>query len=242
MKLAIIGYGRMGHEIEAIAVNRGHEVILTIDKDNMDDLDSEKLKTADVAIEFTFPESAVNDYLKCFKAGVPVVSGTTGWLDKRPMVEEECKKNNCGFLYASNFSLGVNLFFELNRKLAEMMSKFSDYSVRMNEIHHIHKLDAPSGTAITLGEDIIKANPRLDKWVKTTDCATNELPITSERIGEVPGTHEIFYKSEADEITIRHEAFNRKGFALGAVIAAEFMAGKKGIFSMKDVFDSILNK
>jgi len=242
MKLAIIGYGRMGHEIEAIAVKRGHEVVLTIDKDNIQDLESEKFKTADVAIEFTFPESAVADYLKCFKAGVPVVTGTTGWLDSKPMVEEECKKHNCGFLYASNFSLGVNLFFELNKRLAEMMAKFSDYSVRMNEIHHIHKLDAPSGTAITLGEDIIKANPRLKKWVNTAECASDELPITSERIGEVPGTHEVFYRSEADEITIRHEAFNRKGFALGAVIAAEFMAGKKGIYCMKDVFNSILSE
>ena len=242
MKLAIIGYGRMGHEIEAIAVKRGHNVVLTIDKDNLQDLESEKFKTADVAIEFTVPESAVDDYMKCFKAGVPVVTGTTGWLDKRPMVEEECRKQNGGFLYASNFSLGVNLFFELNRKLAEMMAGFPDYSVRMNEIHHIHKLDAPSGTAITLGEDIVNINPRLDKWVKNADCQPNELPITSERIGEVPGTHEVFYRSEADEITIRHEAFNRKGFALGAVIAAEYMAGKKGIYSMKDVFDSILKR
>ncbi|MCQ2374891.1 MAG: 4-hydroxy-tetrahydrodipicolinate reductase [Salinivirgaceae bacterium] len=241
MKLAIIGYGRMGHEIEAAAIQRGHEVVITIDKDNMNDFESEKFKSADVAIEFTFPESAVSDYLKCFKAGIPVVSGTTGWLDKRPMVEDECKKNNCGFLYASNFSLGVNLFFELNRKLAKMMGQFSDYSVRMNEIHHTKKLDAPSGTAITLGEDIIKAIPSKDKWVNTAECKPNELSITSERIGDVPGTHEIFYKSEADEITIRHEAFNRKGFALGAVIAAEFMVGKKGIYSMSDVFNSILN-
>lgn len=242
MKLAIIGYGRMGHEIEAIAVKRGHNVVLTIDKDNIDDLESDKMKNVDVAIEFTFPESAVSNYLKCFKAGVPVVSGTTGWLAQRPMVEEECQKHDTGFLYASNFSLGVNLFFELNRKLAKMMSQFTDYSVRINEIHHTKKLDAPSGTAITLGEDIINAIPTKTKWVNNETTNENELAITSERIGEVPGTHEIFYRSEADEIMIRHEAFNRKGFALGAVIAAEFMAGKKGIYSMTDVFKSVMSE
>ena len=222
MKLAIIGYGRMGHEIEAIAVKRGHNVVLTIDKDNLQDLESEKFKTADVAIEFTFPESAVSDYLKCFKAGVPVVTGTTGWLDQRPMVEEECRKQNGGFLYASNFSLGVNLFFELNRKLAELMAGFPDYSVRMNEIHHIHKLDAPSGTAKSLGalvENAIGIKPEIEAF----------------REGEVPGIHTVEFKSGVDKLTFTHEAFSREGLAEGAVVAAEMTEGLKGVHEFKDL-------
>ncbi len=235
MKLAIIGYGRMGHEIEAIALQRGHEVILTIDKNNLHELEGAKMKEVDVAIEFTFPESAVSNYMKCFNAGVPVVSGTTGWLEQLPKVIAACEKANTGFFYASNFSLGVNLFFELNKRLARMMQPFSDYQVRMNEIHHTKKLDAPSGTAITLAEGIIKEIPRYSKWVNSPLAEKNELSLTSERIGDVPGTHEVFYRSEVDEITIRHEAFSRKGFALGAVVAAEFMQGKKGFFGMADL-------
>lgn len=235
MNIAIIGYGRMGHEIEAIALQRGHNVILTIDKNNMHELDGQKLSEADVAIEFTFPESAIQNYLKCFAAGVPVVSGTTGWLEQLPKVITACEKGNTGFFYASNFSLGVNLFFELNKRLAQMMAPFADYAVRMNEIHHTKKLDTPSGTAITLAEGIISNNPRFDRWVNAITENPNELSVTSERIGDVPGTHEIFYRSEVDEITIRHEAFSRKGFALGAVVAAEFMNGKKGFYSMADL-------
>jgi 4-hydroxy-tetrahydrodipicolinate reductase len=235
MRLAIIGYGRMGHEIEAIAVQRGHEVILTIDKDNIYELDGEKIKMADVAIEFTFPESAVQNYLKCFKAGVPVVSGTTGWLEQLPNVIEACEKADTGFLYASNFSLGVNLFFELNKQLAKMMAPFNNYSVRVNEIHHTKKLDAPSGTAITLAEGIMKEITSKDNWVNHLTNQPDELAITSERIGDMPGTHEVLYTSEVDEIMIRHEAFNRKGLALGAVVAAEFMKGKKGFYGMADV-------
>lgn len=235
MKLAIIGYGRMGHEIEAIAIQRGHQVVLTIDKDNMHELDGEKIKTVDVAIEFTFPESAVQNYMKCFNAGIAVVSGTTGWLEHKPKVIETCKNKNAGFFYASNYSLGVNLFFELNKHLAHLMAPFTDYSVRVNEIHHTRKLDAPSGTAITIGEGIIGEIPSKEKWVNAKEVKSNELSITSERIGDVPGTHEVFYESDVDAILIRHEAFNRKGLALGAVVAAEFMKGKKGIYGMADL-------
>jgi 4-hydroxy-tetrahydrodipicolinate reductase len=235
MNLAIIGYGRMGHEIEAIALQRGHEVILTIDKNNLQELEGVKMKEVEAAIEFTFPESAVSNYMKCFNAGVPVVSGTTGWLEQLPKVITACEKANTGFFYASNFSLGVNLFFELNKQLAKMMQPFNDYNVRMNEIHHTKKLDAPSGTAISLAEGIIKEIPRYSKWVNSSIVEANELSLTSERIGEVPGTHEVFYRSEVDEITIRHEAFSRKGFALGAVVAAEFMQGKKGFYGMADL-------
>lgn len=237
MKLAIIGYGRMGHEIEAVAIQRGHEVVITIDKDNMHDLESEKFKSADVAIEFTFPESAVSNYMKCFEAGVNVVSGTTGWLDKFDEVVAECNKKNVGFFYTSNYSLGVNLFFELNRKLAQLMVPFSNYNVRMNEIHHIHKLDAPSGTGISLANDIISILPNKDSWVNKSEAAPNEIALTSERIGEVPGTHEVFYESEVDKITIIHEAYSRKGLALGAVIAAEYMVGKKGFHNMSNLLN-----
>lgn len=238
MKIALVGYGQMGKEIEKIAIERGHEIALTIDIGNQDDLNSEKLAGVDVAIEFTRPETAVANYKKCFTAGVPVVSGTTGWLDKLPEVIADCEKNDTGFFYASNFSLGVNLFFELNKKLAKLMQPFtSEYKVRMNEIHHTRKLDAPSGTAITLAEGIINEMSQINSWKCDEPAAENELPITAERIGDVPGTHEIFYESKVDDITIRHEAHNRQGFATGAVLAAEFLAGKKGFFGMNDLLN-----
>jgi len=235
MRIALIGYGQMGKEIEKIAISRGNTVDLIIDVNNKKDLNSEKLKNIDVVIEFSRPESAVENYLTCFKFGKPVVSGTTGWLHRMDEVTANCNANGAGFFYASNFSLGVNLFFELNKQLARLMHPFTQYTVSMNEIHHTRKLDAPSGTAITLAEGIMETYNGLTSWKNDKNVDTNQLAITSERIGDVPGTHEIFYDSEIDKITIIHEAKNRKGFALGAVLAAEFMNGKKGIYNMSDL-------
>lgn len=235
MRIALIGYGQMGKEIEKIAINRGNTVDLIIDVNNKSDLNEENLKNIDVVIEFSRPESAVENYLTCFKYGKPVVSGTTGWLHRKKEVIENCTANGAGFFYTSNFSLGVNLFFELNKQLAKLMHPFNDYTVSMNEIHHTRKLDAPSGTAITLAEGIMETYKDLTTWKNDKLVNTNELAITSERIGDVPGTHEVFYDSEIDKITIIHEAKNRRGFALGAVLAAEFMKGKKGIYNMSDL-------
>jgi 4-hydroxy-tetrahydrodipicolinate reductase len=225
----------MGKEIEKIAISRGHKIVLTIDKNNIEDFNSNNLSNVDVAIEFTRPESSVNNYKKCFENNIPVVSGTTGWLDKLPEVIKYCENNNSAFFYASNFSLGVNIFFELNKKLAQMMSPFDDYSVKINEIHHTRKLDAPSGTAITLAEGIISNINKFDSWRNSEKTNSNELPVISFREGDVPGTHEIIYDSDIDTISIKHEAKNRKGFALGAVLAAEFLKGKRGIFGMSDL-------
>lgn len=235
MNIGLIGYGQMGKEIEKVAISRGHSVNLIIDKDNIQDLNDKNLANVDVVIEFSRPESAVANYLTCFKSGKPVVSGTTGWLDKMDKVVDSCNKNGAAFFYASNFSLGVNLFFELNKQLAKLMSQFSEYNVSMNEIHHTKKLDAPSGTGITLAEGVIEAYPELKSWKNDKEVNDGELALTSERIGEVPGTHEVFYDSEVDNITIRHEAKSRQGFVLGAVLAAEFLNGKKGIFGMNDL-------
>lgn len=237
MNIGLIGYGQMGKEIEKIIISRGHTVGLIIDKDNIDDLNADNLAKIDVVIEFSRPESAVSNYMTCFKSIIPVVSGTTGWLDKMDEVITECQKNEAAFFYASNFSLGVNLFFELNKQLAKLMSPFKEYNVSINEIHHTRKLDAPSGTAITLAEGVMESHTHLTSWKNDKEINKNELAITSERIGNVPGTHEIFYDSEIDNITIRHEAKSRKGFALGAVLAAEFINGKKGIFGMNDLLN-----
>ena len=234
MNIALIGYGKMGHEIERIALERGHSIVSTIDINNPEEFESENFRSADVVIEFTRPETALGNYDKCFAAGLPVVSGTTGWLDHVDIVKEACK-NGQTFFYASNFSLGVNLFFSINKKLAEMMNNFPVYDVRMKEVHHTQKLDAPSGTAITLAEDIIERLDRKDKWVKETQNAPEELAIASERIGQVPGFHEITYESEVDTITITHDAKTRAGFALGAVLAAEFTFGKKGFLGMSEL-------
>jgi len=233
MKIALLGYGKMGKEIEQIALNRGHEIILTADIN--DKIELEKLKEADVAIEFTSPDSAVSNYLKCFEAGVPVVSGTTGWLEKKEFVEKECIANDGCFFYASNFSLGVNLFFELNRQLARMMKNFTQYDVSMTEVHHTQKLDAPSGTAISLADDIIKEIPGKNEWSIEQNAPGNALHIEPVREGSVPGIHIIKYDSEVDYIEITHSAKSRKGFAFGAVLAAEFCKGKKGLLSMKDM-------
>jgi 4-hydroxy-tetrahydrodipicolinate reductase len=236
MRIALIGYGKMGKEIEQIALNRGHEIGLIIDQENQDDLHLENLKDIDVAIEFTNPNSAFGNYQICFEANVPVVSGTTGWLDKIDLVKEKCKLGK-GFFYASNFSLGVNLFFELNKKLAQLIAPFSEYNADMEEIHHIHKLDSPSGTAITLAEGIIENHPQKTKWIEAMSMKQDELSIFAKRHGSVPGTHSITWHSEVDEISIQHLAYSRKGFALGAVLAAEFMPKKKGFYGMKDLLN-----
>ena len=236
MKIAIIGYGKMGKEIEKVAIERNHEVILKIDNNNLSDFSKENFKNVDVAIDFSTPESAYNNILNCFHAGVPVVSGTTGWLKNYDNAVAECKKQNLAFFYASNFSLGVNIFFEVNKHLAKIMNKYSDYDVTIEEAHHIHKVDAPSGTAITLANDIINNVERKESWTKSTP-KIKEIQISSIREGNIPGTHTIIYNSNVDKLEIKHEAKNRKGFALGAVVSAEFIQHKKGIFGMKDLLN-----
>ena len=230
MKIALVGYGKMGKIIHQIALKRGHDVVATLDETPT----LEKLNNPDVVIEFSSPESAFGNIKFCLENKIPVVSGTTGWLEKKPEVEKIALENETGFLYGSNFSLGVNLFFALNEKLAEMMAPFqNDYSCQLEEIHHIHKKDAPSGTAISIAEGIFKHSD-YNSW-KLEETEGTSLGIEAIREGEVPGTHSVYYRSEVDEIEIKHTAFNRNGFALGAVIAAEFLKDKKGIFSMKEV-------
>lgn len=235
MKIALIGYGKMGKTIEQIAVSRGHEIVSIVDINNPEEIHSDNFKSADVAIEFTIPASAFNNYMNCFAAGVPVVSGTTGWLDRIDEIKEKCEKEGKTFFYASNFSIGVNIFFALNKHLAKIMNNFPAYDVKMTETHHIHKLDAPSGTAITLAEGIIENMDRKDRWTLETTEQPTDLPIHAIREGEVPGIHEITYESDVDYITIKHDAKSRAGFALGAVVAAEFTAGKKGFLGMEDM-------
>lgn len=235
MRLALIGYGKMGKEIEKIAVSRGHTIVLVIDIENQDELTVSNLKSCDAAIEFTIPGSAVKNYFTCFEAGVPVVSGTTGWLDRRAEVYEKCRETGGTFFYSSNFSVGVNLFFELNRVLARLMAPYSEYKPEMTEVHHIHKLDAPSGTAISLAEDITGILPGMEGWTDKRSAAGDRLFIKSERSGEVPGVHTIRYESDVDYVEITHSAKNRRGLALGAVLAAEYSLGKKGILSMKNM-------
>ena len=235
MKIALLGYGKMGKAIEEIALQKGHEIVLRITDQNLEDLTKENLQKADVAIEFSSPESAVSNILFCLNNSVPVVSGTTGWLSQLKIIEEKCKGENGTFLYASNFSVGVNIFFELNKKLALLMNHHKDYKIQLEEIHHTEKKDAPSGTAITLAEQIIATSTQKNKWVNTDSEKENEVPIISKRIDEVAGTHSVKYSSSIDDIEIIHTAHNRKGFAQGAVLAAEFIAAKKGIFSMKEV-------
>ena len=236
MKIALVGYGKMGKAIEQIARERGHEIVSIIDINNPQDFASEAFRSADVAIEFTSPATAYGNYLKCFEAGVPVVSGTTGWLDKMPEIKRMCSEEGKTFFYASNFSIGVNIFFAVNKYLAKIMNNFPSYDVRMTEVHHVHKLDAPSGTAITLAEGILENIYRKERWTLNTAEAPTDLPIQAIREGEVPGIHEITYESEADIISIKHDAKSRAGFALGAVLAAEFTAGKKGFLGMSDMF------
>lgn len=239
MKIALIGYGKMGHEIEKIALDRGHEIVCTIDLGEDNKFESDEFKSADVAIEFTSPESALNNYKRAFAADVPVVSGTTGWLENIDEIKKECSENGKTFFYASNFSLGVNLFFALNKKLAKIMNNYSDYNVRMEETHHIHKLDAPSGTAITLAEGVIENLDRKEAWSLDKENNESDLKITSFREGEVPGIHTVIYESDVDTITISHDAKSRKGFALGAVVAAEFTKDKKGFLGMEDLLGNL---
>lgn len=235
MKIALIGYGKMGHAIEEIALERGHEIVLKVGIENIEDNTIENIRRADVAIEFTGPEIAFDNIIRCFDAGVPVVSGSTGWLDRYEEACNYCKAHNGALLYASNFSIGVNIFFALNRKLVELMAPHTNYDVRMKEIHHTTKKDAPSGTAISLAEDILKGHPGKKKWVNESSNDPKQLVIVSERTDPAPGTHSITYTSDIDDIEITHTAHTRKGFAAGAVLAAEFLHGKRGIFSMRDV-------
>ncbi|MBS1599235.1 MAG: 4-hydroxy-tetrahydrodipicolinate reductase [Bacteroidetes bacterium] len=237
MKIGLIGYGKMGKTIEEIALQRGHEVVLKIDVDNIADLNASNLSKTDAVIEFTGPHSAYNNVMKSLEAGARVVCGSTGWLEKFDEVKKYCSSVNGTFLYASNFSVGVNIFFELNKRLAELMAPHEDYEISLTEIHHTQKRDAPSGTAITLAEKIIEKIPRKKTWVNHLSDQENELEIISERIDPAPGTHKVKYSSVIDDIEIVHTAHSRKGFALGAVLAAEFVHNKKGIFSMKDVLD-----
>ena len=234
MKIALIGYGKMGHAIEQIALQRGHEIVSVIDVNNQEDFTSDAFKSADVAIEFSMPAVAMDNYRRAFAAGVPVVSGTTGWLEHLPEIKEACKAGQT-FFYASNFSLGVNIFFALNKYLAKIMNDFPAYDVRMVETHHVHKLDAPSGTAITLAEGLIDNIERKNKWVEGKNLEKDEIGICSVREGEVPGIHTVIYESDVDTISITHDAKSRMGFALGAVIAAEFTCGKKGFLTMQDM-------
>jgi 4-hydroxy-tetrahydrodipicolinate reductase len=231
MKIALLGYGRMGQAIENIAVERGHEIVIKKDVEPL----SEDLGIADVAIDFSHPTAAFDNIKSCISKGVPVVSGTTGWLDQYDEIVSYCKTKDGSFIYASNFSIGVNLFFNLNEYLAKLMNQVGEYDVSMQETHHKHKLDAPSGTAITLANDVI-ANSDKNKW-SISDPQNKELFIDVKREGEVPGTHKIAYTSTVDSIEIKHTAFNRTGFALGAVVAAEWLKDKKGIFKMKDVLN-----
>ena len=249
MKLALIGYGKMGHMIEQIARDRGHEIVSIIDVDNIEDFDSPAFASADVAIEFTNPTAAFGNYQRAFAHNVKVVSGSTGWMqDHKADVEKMCSEGGQTLFWASNFSIGVAIFSAVNRYLAKIMNGFPQYDVEMEEVHHVHKLDAPSGTAITLAEDIIDRLDRKDKWVKgfqhaadgtesgSNKVAPDELPIASIRRDEVPGIHSISYDSEADKITITHDAHSRKGFALGAVLAAEYTKDHSGLLTTSDLF------
>ena len=232
MKIALLGYGRMGKAIESIARSRGHEVVAIIDKDNPQDT----LNGAEVGINFSIPSAAVANITHALNEGVAVVCGTTGWLESRADIESLCATKKGAFLYASNFSLGVNIFFALNEKLAQMMEQHTQYDVQIEEIHHTEKLDAPSGTAITLAEGILPYSQK-ETWALAEEAAENHLPIMAKRKPAVPGTHTIDYNSETDKISIEHIAHNRDGFALGAVVAAEWVVGKNGIFTMKDVLN-----
>ena len=234
MNIALLGYGKMGREIEAIALQRGHVVILKIGSQNAENYNTDDLKKADVAIDFSLPGTVIKNIKKCFDARVPIVVGTTGWYDSFEIITEECLQKDSALFHATNFSLGVNLFMKVNSYLAELMAKYDAYNVEMEEIHHVHKVDKPSGTAITLANQIIEKTERKKKW-SITDTDPETLFIKDVREGEVPGTHIIKYKSAVDDIEIMHKAHNRKGFALGAVVAAEYIIGKKGIFTMQDL-------
>jgi 4-hydroxy-tetrahydrodipicolinate reductase len=235
MNIALIGYGKMGKAIETIALEKGHQIVLKIDINNPADFNKENISKADVAIEFTGPHSAFENVMKCLELGIPVVCGSTGWLDKWDEAKSYCDKQQGSLLYASNYSIGVNLFFEINKYVAQLMSSHPDYDVIMEEIHHTQKKDAPSGTAITLAEQVLSFIKQKKQWVNEPTKNATDLEIISKRIDPAPGTHTIKYTSSVDDIEIIHTAHNRIGFAGGAVLAAAFLQHKKGIYSMKDV-------
>lgn len=236
MKIAIIGFGKMGKTIESLAKERGHEVVLKISSSNKEDFSPQNLQAVDVAIEFSTPEAGYSNVKKCIENGVRTVSGTTGWIDKLPVINDLTTQNKTGFIYASNFSLGVNLFFALNENLAQLMHNHPKYKATVEEIHHTSKKDSPSGTGITIAEQIIE-HTHYKKWVNSPSDTDQTLPIISKRIDPAPGTHTVSYTSEIDTISINHTAHSRKGFALGAVIAAEWLHHKEGVFTMRDVLN-----
>lgn len=235
LKIALIGYGKMGKVVEKIASERGHSIDVILDNEIDWQNKSINLSKCDVAVEFSTPDTVINNLLSCFRAGIPVVTGTTGWYDQFSLIEKECKSSKGSLFYATNFSIGVNIFFELNRKLSSLMAQTKGYEPEIEEIHHIHKLDAPSGTAISLANDLIKVFPDKKVWKNAKTNNTEELLIISVREAEILGTHSITWKGDNDMIEIKHEAFNRLGLALGAVMAAEFLAGKTGIYTMQDM-------
>ncbi|MES2446086.1 MAG: 4-hydroxy-tetrahydrodipicolinate reductase [Bacteroidota bacterium] len=244
MKIALLGYGKMGQIIERFAIERGHEIVLKISIDNVEDFTTENLQKADVAIDFSAPDAAVDNIYKCFEASLPVVVGTTGWYGNLQEIKNDCLSSNNTLLYGSNFSIGVNLFFHLNKVLAKLMNNYPAYEVQVEEIHHTQKLDAPSGTAMTIAEDIIEELDRKAEWLNEVvgtpipDVIKNEqLLIESHRIENVPGTHTVVYSSEVDDIEIKHTAHSRAGFALGAIVAAEWLQNKKGFYNIADVFN-----
>lgn len=235
MNIALIGYGKMGKAIEEIAIERGHNIVLKINDENLEDFTKNNVVKAAVAIEFSGPENAFSNIKNCIEMGVPVVSGSTGWTEKMEDINKFCEENKGSFLYASNFSVGVNIFFEINKRLAMLMASHSEYDISLEEIHHTQKKDAPSGTAITLARQILENIHQKKVWVNHKSSNASELPIISKREDPAPGTHHVLYSSPIDDIEIIHTAHNRKGFALGAVLAAEFIKDKKGIFNMSDV-------
>ncbi|MDP4222445.1 MAG: 4-hydroxy-tetrahydrodipicolinate reductase [Bacteroidota bacterium] len=235
MNIAIIGYGRMGHEIESVAINRGHKINLIIDQENLSDLNESSMKSADVAIEFTNPDSAFGNVSKCLSYGTRVVSGTTGWLRDYEKAVSICKQYNSAFIHSSNFSIGVNILFRLNSELAKYLAKYPEYKPFIEEIHHVKKLDAPSGTAIALARGISGQNTTYGGWAFEKDATENKVPIRAVREGAVPGIHIVTWDSDIDILTLRHESKSRKGLATGAVVAAEFLQNRKGVFTMNDV-------
>ena len=238
MKIAIIGYGKMGKTIEKLALAKNHKIVLKIDDTNLKELNIENLKKADVAIEFTNPESAFKNINMCFDAHIPVISGTTGWLNQYEQIKQRCTSENQCFFYASNYSIGVNIFFKLNNYLAKIMDKFENFDVKIEETHHIHKLDAPSGTAITIAEGIINNMKRKSDWeMEKNKNNTENIPITSYRKGEIAGIHTVSYNSKVEDLVITHESKNREGLAQGALMAAEFVIGKTGLFEMEDLLN-----
>lgn len=244
MKIALLGYGKMGQIIERFALERGHEIVLKIDKDNLDELNVPNLSKADVAIDFSSPDAAISNIYACFEANVPVVVGTTGWYGQLQQVKNDCLSRNNTLLYGSNFSIGVNLFFHINKVLASVMNDFPAYEVQVEEIHHTQKLDSPSGTAMTIAEGIIENLDRKDEWVNELDgepfdevLRKDQLLIASQRVDQVPGTHTVLYSSEVDEIEFKHTAHSRAGFALGAVVAAEWLQHKQGFYNIADIFN-----